>query len=522
MIIINPHGQIVIANSLALTLFGYTREELQEQPIELLVPERFRDTHPQKRQAFFKAPEPRAMGSGRELYGLRKDTSEFPIEIGLNPIHTEEGMFVLASIVDITTRKNAEAEIRDREERFHSVIEASPSGMIMIDQHGHIVLANSLTVTLFGYEREELLHHPIEMLLPDRYRANHPQKRQAFFESPKPRAMGSGRDLFGLRKDGSEFPIEIGLNPVCSEQGTFVLASVVDITTRKMYEHQLKYQQETLQRMVEQRTSDLLEAKESAEKANAAKSEFLANMSHELRTPMHAILSFTHLAEKSLAAQAKEKTQHFLSQIGDSGNRLLLLLNELLDLSKLESGNTIYNFKRHDIREIVNRVSCESESLLQEKQLQLDIDETPCDTNLEIDPQRMHQVFLNLLSNAIKFSPHGERIVVTIQPSIESLGRRQSDSAPEAALRITFKDQGVGIPESELQDIFNKFVQSSKTKTGAGGTGLGLAICKEIVEAHRGKIWAENHPKGGAIFTILIPMTIIPPANTKKEYHHGR
>ncbi len=522
MIIIDPHGQIVLANSLTLTLFGYTREELLEQPLELLIPKRFRATHPQKRQAFFEAPEPRAMGSGRDLFGLRKDGSEFPIEIGLNPVHTEEGMFVLASIVDITTRKNAGAEIREREERFHSIIEASPSGMIMIDQHGQIVLANSLTLTLFGYEREELLNHPIEMLLPDRYRANHPQKRQAFFESPEPRAMGSGRDLFGLRKDGSEFPIEIGLNPVRTEQGTFVLASVVDITTRKRYEHELQYQQENLQRMVEQRTSDLLKAKESAEQANAAKSEFLANMSHELRTPMHAILSFTRLAEKSLAAQANEKAQHFLSQIGDSGNRLLLLLNDLLDISKLESGNTMYNFERYDIREIVDRVSRESESLLQEKQLQFDIVETQLDTNIEIDPQRMHQVFFNLLSNAIKFSPHGKRILVTMQPTVASLGRRATDSSPEDALRITFEDEGVGIPESEMQGIFNKFVQSSNTKTGAGGTGLGLAICKEIVEAHRGEIWAQNRTEEGTTFTIILPFSHIPDSKTVKEPQNVR
>ncbi len=406
--------------------------------------------------------------------------------------------------------------------QFRFLVEASPSGIIIIDPHGQIVLANSLALTLFGYTREELVERPIERLVPERFRANHPQKRQAFFESPEPRAMGSGKDLFGLRKDGSEFPMEIVLNPVRTEQGTFVLASVVDITTRKKYEHELQFQQENLQRIVEQRTSDLLKAKESAEQANVTKSEFLANMSHELRTPMHAILSFTHLAKKSLAAQANEKAQHFLSQIEDSGNRLLLLLNDLLDISKLESGNTIYNFERYDIREIVNRVSRESESLLQEKQLQFDIDETPFDTNIEIDPQRMHQVFFNLLSNAIKFSPHGKRIMVTMHPSIESLGRRQSDSATEEALRITFEDQGVGIPESELQDIFNKFVQSSKTKTGAGGTGLGLAICQEIVEAHRGKIWAENHPEGGAILTILIPRTSIPQASSIKESQNGR
>lgn len=379
--------------------------------------------------------------------------------------------------------------------------------MIMMDHQGQIVLANSLALTLFGYTRDDLMEQPIEVLVPERFRTNHPQKRQTFLANPTPRAMGNGGDLFGLRKDGSEFPIEIGLNPVHTEDGMFVLTSVVDITTRKMYEHELKYQQETLQRMVEQRTRDLLDAKESAEKANAAKTEILANMSHELRTPMHAILSFTHLAEKKLATHDPEHIQRFLSQIAESGNRLLFLLNDLLDISKLESGKVTYNIERHDLRETIHRVAQESESLLQEKQLQFHVNESSLDTYIEYDSQKMHQVFVNLLSNAIKFSPKGKRILVTMRSTVANLGRRETDSTPEAALRITFEDRGVGIPESELQDIFDKFIQSSKTKTGAGGTGLGLAICKEIIEAHRGKIWAVNCPEGGTMFTIILPIS---------------
>lgn len=401
--------------------------------------------------------------------------------------------------------------------QFRILVEASPSGMIMIDHHGHIVLANSLTLSLFGYTREELLEQSIEILIPEPFRASHPQKRQAFFATPQPRAMGIGRDLFGLRQDGSEFPIEIGLNPVRTEQGMFVLASVVDITTRKLYEHELQHQQETLKHMVGQRTNDLEHAKDAAEKANAAKSEFLANMSHELRTPMHAILSFTHLAEKKLAVQDQEKVQHFLSQIADSGDRLLLLLNDLLDISKLESGKAVLNVGCHDLRETILQVAGESDALLQEKQLQFHIEESTVDTHIEYDFQRMHQVFSNLLSNAIKFTPKGKQIFVTIQSTTTTLGRRQTDSAPEAALRITLEDQGVGIPKSELQDIFDKFVQSSKTKTGAGGTGLGLAICKEIIEAHRGKIWAGNRPEGGTMFTIILPAFHISTSNTVQE-----
>jgi PAS domain S-box-containing protein len=507
MLIVDDQGHITMANNLTLTLFGYLREELLGQPIEILVPERFRTNHPQKRNAFFAAPEPRAMGSGRDLFGLRKDGSEFPIEIGLNPVQIENHMFVLASIADITARKIAEADIREREERFHKIIEASPSGMIMINQQGKITLANTLTLTLFGYLREELLGQPIEILVPERFRTNHPQKRNAFFAAPEPRAMGSGRDLFGLRKDGSEFPIEIGLNPVRTESGTFVLASVVDISKRKLYEAQLAYHKEVLQQMVDQQTQALIMARDSAEQANAAKSVFLANMSHELRTPMHAILSYTHLAEKKLTSGPIEQTQHFLSEITNSGNRLLLLLNDLLDLSKLQSGKSQMNFRTHDVRDIIHRVASESSPLLHAKKLSFIVEDSTIDTFIECDLQKIYQVFLNLLSNAIKFTPNGKFIRASFKMSRDSLGGQESDMNLEPTLQIAFEDQGIGIPENELNTIFDKFVQSSKTNTGAGGTGLGLAISKEIVEAHRGKIWATNGQDVGAIFTLLLPYT---------------
>jgi PAS domain S-box-containing protein len=231
MLMVNEEGHITMVNSLTCEQFGYSRDELIGQPIEILVPQRFRSTHPEKRAGFFANPEHRAMGSGRDLFGLRKNGSEFPVEIGLNPVRTDQGHFVLASVVDITQRKQAE-------EQFRHIVEGAPSGMIMVNEQGQITLVNALTCSNFGYTREELLHQPIEVLIPERFRATHPEKRTNFFANPEHRAMGKGRELFGLRKDGSEFPIEIGLNPICTEQGNFVLASVVDITDRKLAEQE--------------------------------------------------------------------------------------------------------------------------------------------------------------------------------------------------------------------------------------------------------------------------------------------
>ena len=233
MLMVNDQGRITFVNAQTERLFGYERAQLLDQPVEILIPARYRTTHPDLRVGFFQHPSTRAMGAGRDLFGLRKDGSEVPIEIGLNPISLEEGVFVLASIIDITERKRAE-------ERFRLVVEASPSAMIMVDKQGRITLVNAQTEKLFGHSRAELLGQSIEMLVPERYRAAHPGHRTGFFQSPSVRAMGAGRDLYGLHKNGSELPIEIGLNPVHTDEGHFVLASIIDINERKRAEERFR------------------------------------------------------------------------------------------------------------------------------------------------------------------------------------------------------------------------------------------------------------------------------------------
>jgi PAS domain S-box-containing protein len=233
MVMIGATGQIEMVNAQTELVFGYSRTELLGQPVEMLVPERFRIHHPELRNSFFNDPQSRPMGAGRDLYGLRKDNSEFPIEIGLNPIETEEGTMVLSSIVDISTRKRME-------ERFRRVVESAPNAMVMIGAAGQIEMVNAQAEHLFGYPRTELLGQPIEMLVPERFRKHHPGLRISFFHDPLSRPMGAGRDLFGLKKDGTEFPVEIGLNPIETEEGTMVLSAIVDISDRKHKEDRIQ------------------------------------------------------------------------------------------------------------------------------------------------------------------------------------------------------------------------------------------------------------------------------------------
>jgi PAS domain S-box-containing protein len=279
-----------------------------------------------------------------------------------------------------------------------------------------------------------------------------------------------------------------------------------DITARKTIEEELGRHRDHLADLVEERTADLLAAKNAAEKASRVKSEFLANMSHELRTPLHAILSFARLGLERTPAQADEKTQRYFSRIIEAGERLLELVSDLLDLSKLEAGKMLIDPQPGDLVPLLREVAAEFEAMAQERKLRWNLPAAGFHAAARFDALRFSQVLRNVFSNATKFSPDGGEIRVLIEASEMTLGRRTDDlAAPVAAWRISVIDEGIGIPEGELEAIFDSFVQSSKTRSGAGGTGLGLTICREIIAAHRGSITAHHGHGGGAVFEIVVP-----------------
>ncbi len=267
-----------------------------------------------------------------------------------------------------------------------------------------------------------------------------------------------------------------------------------EMEERNQAEQQLIRYRDHLQDMVDEQTRDLIEARDAALVAERAMSAFLANMSHELRTPLHGILSFASFGMRKLDRVSKEKLHQYFQEIHDSGSQLLRLLNDLLDLSKLRAGKMTYEYNKSDIFHTVHIVLNEFEGLLEEKNIEVVVNSMDVHKLIVFDENRVAQVIRNLVSNAVKFSPKNSLIEVEVS-------YMQDDS-----VSLSVSDQGVGIPEDELDSIFSPFAQSSKTQTNAGGTGLGLPICKEIIErGHHGWIRAENREEGGTRMTFNIP-----------------
>ena len=412
-------------------------------------------------------------------------------------------------------RKCVRQRLTETENRFRTVVQTAGSAIFVMSSEYRILEWNEQAEHLYGWPRQEVLNkNYLELFVPDEIRDSVAADIRKVLSGKTARNF---ENMIRIR-DGNQRILLWNVSPLfdAMDQSIGVIAVGQDITDRKRMEDELREHRRHLELMVNERTAnlqkanerlrneiderkqiekELLIAKREAEAANRAKTEFLANMSHELRTPLHSILSFASFGIKKYAHAKPEKLLDYFNRIKRSGKMLQELLDDLLNLAKLESKKAIFAFEPTDLGILIKSVTNELDILLSERNLSIRHGGSKFDEKVTLDADKIKQVLRNLLDNAIKFSPEGGIINVGIC-RVESL------------VRVSVRDQGPGIPQNELEAVFDKFVQSSKTKTGAGGTGLGLAICHEIVDAHRGRIWAENRPEGGTVFSFEIPLSM--------------
>lgn len=478
-------GRIVYTNESFAAMHGYTPGQLIGSHYAVMFTEEQVKDADSLRNQLLSTGKPLTV----ELERKKKDGTVFPTITQTIVVKDDKGkpLYIADTVIDITERKWAEAELQASEEKFRSVTETAGDAIISMDSHGEIVQWNYAAENIFGYLADEMFGRPLTTLIPERFRQRYLELVHPVISGETYQTPGKTIQVTGLRKDGSEFPAELSLSLWTTGEEIFFTSIIADITERWLRESELQ-----------EKTRQLIEA-------SNAKSEFLAHMSHELRTPLNVIIGFSELLADEVPGKVNREQKQCLSDIMNSGHNLLGLINDILDLSRIESGKIELKLRNVSLSAIIESLKTELMPILAQKKHDLVIEVATELPFVHADKAMVKQLLTNLLSNSIKFTPDGGRLCVEAVPENNHC-------------RVSVIDNGMGIRKKDRIKIFDSFYQVKSSSAGnTGGTGLGLAIARQIVEMHGGRIWVESNPGAGSRFSFTLPL-----AHARRNFPGGK
>ena len=486
VITISDHGLIETVNPAAENIFGYSKEELIGQNVSMLMPAPYQHEHDGYLRNYLNTGNKKIIGIGREVTGRRSDGSTFPLELAISEMEVNGQRMFTGIVRDISQRKDTEEKLRELLARTKAILDTIVDGVITISDRGLIETVNPAAEKIIGYKLDELAGKNVSMLMPNPYRAEHDQYLNNYLSTGEKKIIGIGREVTGLRKNGSTFPLELAISEM-EVNGLRMFTGIVrDISERKETEDQLR---SAMRRVHEQQIKD----------------EFIATVSHELRTPLTSIKASLELIIGGAIDKKSSQADMLINIAHKNSDRLLLLINDILDISKIESEKMQFNRQDIRVKPFLETAIFDNQAYAKKHQVKFVLKQCPDSLYINVDPDRLMQVMSNLMSNAAKFSHH------------DSIVEISADNI-NGSVRIAVCDKGRGIPKDFQNRVFDKFTQADTSdKREINGTGLGLHISKAIVEQHDGTLSFVSTPGKGSEFYIDLSMT----EGSAQQGHHS-